>query len=763
MFSWLYHNTQDWRHHNPQAWPEFYHRANQTWLKPKNIMKLESVIRQPEAYIDSSTAEARLKDLIETVSVVNPVHPFDYEYRNKVEQDISGGPVVNQDLCRDQIKWILNAIQLNPNFRTQRGRLGHDLTRLVDAFGKPQAGTFTDGAVYWIPPEEYCLGTVLNEGEIKTRQCIGRFKFYLWPEELVFPANINVGLCIPETCDTNSFNIVGREIEKLAKIDFPEYYRNSLYLSSGFCQPDPRSDLRTFSLEAKIYIFIVGSWLVLVITATILHEFHLRETVTSENFALNSNEKQNEQANGKIIAVKGSTWIVRIAEVFSLRQSFKLLFTSREEKHPRVELSIFDSIKSLMILTVLFSHSFAGPPFLSRALKRELMMNVQPHSWYLIMMAKVNDVFFILFGVLNTMNLLKRFSVKQLGSPWIWLKYNLEVTLKITPLMMLIFFMNQKIVPLLSSGPWWDHGVSRHGRRTCIESSWWHSIPHFGLYNMTPLRICNPPSWFLTSYFQLTLVLPLVVYILSRISNVKERIAFTGFIVFVSGLNTIARFWIQDVVNFDKVNEFGCLIVGVIDKYESTGYFDALTRLGSAIVGCLLGQTLYEYRKGTLTSLPSILLRPATIWLAFIGLMAVSLSPVISHHLYLLGNARESDGPLPQWFSVMMMGILHMAYPIFGAILLLAATTIHKGHPVLRVLRHRIWEVINKIGLITFLIHWEIFIFTSTHQAGGPVFGTLFELLLNAVFTYVISSFLAVFIYVLFQAPVERAAKNILC
>lgn len=752
---WLYLMINDWRHHNKDAWPEFYNVTSKSWIEPPETLKLDNVLYQPKTYIETSNAEERLQDLVYTALLLNPLTIYEYSFKDPREQALADSPSTNETLCSEQLTWIMTYLNQMPDFRARQGYRAHELTRFIDSFGKPKPGTFLDGANHWIPTDEYCLSANLNDGLIKTRYCIGKFTFKSWTKrEMVFDTMIYMGLCLPKTCGSMAISRKAPIIDKLAKVDLPEYYKQSMVLDSVYCLPEEDSKLRQLPLGSWIYISLILIWLTIVALSSFIREIRRVSAKNPDEASISLRGKVLE--NSYDIGdknIKYNFW-TEVFNLFTLRQSLKSFFRTREaEEHGKLDLRWLDCVKFLMVISVVFGHGFSGPIFHTKIMRRQLTTPIREYGWWLIALMRTNDGFFLIAGLITSFQLLERYDYKKLSNFFLWSRWNLAVNLRYGPLFMLVAYFSKLVLPYLGSGPFWDYGVSPHGRRHCIEGPWLQGLTLFGLYGDIPSRICNPPGWFLVCYTQLALIVPLVTLVISRLPNYKARFGLVFFLLVVSSANTVMRFLVQRVEVFDKVNEFGVVVVGMIDKFEATGYFDSLSRLGDVVTGCLSGYLLHRFKQETIRW-PTFMTSRLGIMTITTLLAIVTCMPVISHLLYDTRTAM-----VPNLVSIILMGFFNFIWPVLCSILLITGSTIFTNHAIIRIMKANFWQILNKLGLVIFLIHYELTLVSVAFSTGGPTNGTLFEMLLVSTFVTAASLILALVIYLTFQGPLHRLIK----
>lgn len=85
---------------------------------------------------------------------------------------------------------------------------------------------------------------------------------------------------------------------------------------------------------------------------------------------------------------------------------------------------------------------------------------------------------------------------------------------------MLTFWFARSVSSYLSNWPWWDYGVYNWSHKGhCVSKPWYSSIPYFGSSGELSVPSCVLPAWFLVSYSQLALLVPLLTYLIWKLPH----------------------------------------------------------------------------------------------------------------------------------------------------------------------------------------------------------------------------------------------------
>jgi len=732
-------------------------------LKPSELLDLAKVINPTPEYIAATSAQQRLYDLEYYLNFENPFLT-DYSYADKQDLLVSGWPVANQTLCGSQLQWITKQLDEHQNYTLINGQLAHELTALMDSFGRLESGLYS-GVVNWLGSYERCSRTKLDGGRIKTRYCTVRLQPRQWPtnETMYQKTTIRLGVCLPETCDTLSFRLYNSSIGRLAKLELTDFYRSQLELHSMYCLPDERSPIRRVPLSGRIYLCIVGGWIVLVVIASVIYELSakaMRKEKSNVDYYAKSLDVSSSMA--QTISQRGDSYpdeksfSLKLLEALSLRCNLKGFKTNsfrvkyKQGHRVRVNLGCLDFLKVLMALLVVLGHSSYLASVYARSLVKRIDLSVSELARLALSIPRCVDTFFVIFGVLTTYTLLRKFTVKQLSRPTVWLSINLGILLRITPIFMLVYWYSKSVSPYTGSGPWWDYGVDHNSiKGICMSDPWWKSIPYLGSFGLPPT--CVPPAWFIVSYSQISLILPLITYILCKLPNYVLRSALAGLLLVVSASSIGVRLYKQTSVREEAFSLYGGFLTDLLEKFESTGYMTTLGRVGSVSIGCFVGYLLSQYEDGNIKNWPTFVRTKTTLILVSLAHILIILLPLISHGIYLLTGKMTTLGEfIAGNVSVMI------AWPILNAIIILNATTIYNHTVVIRFLSHSFWHSFNRLGFIIFLIHWEILTVGITNSEQAPGYGFVGDAIKMWTSSVSLSIALAIVIYMFVEAPMSR-------
>lgn len=708
--------------------------SNNHQITPNKVVNLSQLLGQSDEYVESKNFVDWLYDSISAINLVLGVS-YAHEYLRPHELLQSGNPSLRNDtICGQQLEWILTKLNENPDYMELKGKLGRELTGLLDAFGYQQSGFMTEGSKYWIGSADKCSKLSLNLGQIKTHHCYANFKFNSWtkPDVHYTQTELHIGFCIPRTCDTMSFSSHITKFERLSKYHLSNSLKKGLKINSLFCIPDEESPIRQLSIGGLVYLGLVGFWLALVVLATLINELNLT------------------QISLFVLGPKGST----LLDSLNLRKSIKTLKSAApyaDDKIIRVDLRILDFIRIIMIVLIVQLHCGLLSTFLTTKFLPIALIIKSKFALIFLSCGLFIDTFMVIFGMLLSYKLLCRFKPNQIIKPPVWLMVNLNIALRVCPIFVLTYWFNALIMPQLGSGPLWDYGVDNSTTSgMCKIANWWQSIPHVSNVGKYPLPACNSPGWFLGAYTQIALLMPLLIYMLAEYKHEISRILLVIFVASISCVNVGIKMYQQQVISADALADYGGFLVVLIEKYEASGYMDTLSRFGTVTIGALLGYYLYKYEIGHLDTIPKWLAsKRSNIILVTLHLI-IFFSPLIGN---IIAKVLSHRTQITMIQFAAINGFVMLIWPTINCLLLFNVATTIRNNSLLKFMNHPLWHTFNKLGLCLFLVHMGVANYILTFDEDtlpSPTYANIGRICLQVTF---VSLILALLVYILFEAP----------
>lgn len=749
------------------------HRKSGDLIKPKDFIELGKVISQSEEYVNKTNAMERLHDLVIQTNVVR-AFPIDHSYSSADQLHLSGLPHANKTKCGQDLNWVLNELKQNPDFPLVKGELGRELTQLIDSMGKPEAGMYR-GIVSWVGSYERCKRLIFSANQLKMRYCWSRFRPKWWPknETLEQQAVIRVGSCLPESCDTQADQIYGQEISSLVKFDWSPFYSRALDFESMFCLPNEQSPIRQIPPAGYVYMLILFKWILVVLVATIAFEINKykvnKKWKRYQMLAMPPNGSTGEKQQGIVMEnVPSGTmqlahvdfgWTAEIMEALSLsrtlknftRDSFYVNY-KHDNNRPRVDMSWLNSMKFLMCLCMVLSHtSFIGWAY-TRSLTEHIELATGIGARVLLCVGRLVDTFFVLFGVFGSYYLISKFKMDNLSNPLVWIHFNLKALLRIIPLYATVYGFARYIGPYIGAGPWWDYGVDKYSIRSlCQHSDWWTIIPYFSSHESMPASFCVPPAWFLVVYLRLALLIPIIVYILYKLPNEWCRSIFVLILSLITNMQFSSRLYRQESLKDEAFTLYGGFLVILLDKFQVTGAMFSYTHIGLLAISCYSGYLLRMYKIGKITEWPSWISSHSSLAFIVSSHFIIQLGPAVG---FGLTDYFETTPTIAQ--VVVANYIMAVVWPIINCILIIQTSTMYNQYAFIRFFSHPFWTSFNRLGLCVYLIHWEVITYSVTGHELGPTYGFKTDILRHCAFSYLFTLIISVIAYFFIEAPVTN-------
>lgn len=321
------------------TFPYLINQTNGQVIEPRDYMDFENIYTPNDTYKRETTAPRKLYHLLKGFDFANYFQTDHWHYSNKQDLLDSALPVANATLCEFHLNWLEEKLNKSSESLFGPGEQKIKLMNLVDAFGKPEAGTYY-GRNQWLGSFEQCKQVSIDleefEGaekrfgdstrqvsklqkagrDLRGRYCIGKARDVDWPHDDYVPKiTYKIGLCIPESCETISFSRHQRQLERLMLFSMPDYIKPRLTLSDMYCLPDDRSPLRSLSRSGWIFLSLLAIWLTSVIGCTLVYCFykhHKRDLITISHLQRVHNQNI-KQARDDSLAEPHANLIMQVA------------------------------------------------------------------------------------------------------------------------------------------------------------------------------------------------------------------------------------------------------------------------------------------------------------------------------------------------------------------------------------------------------------------------------------------------------------------
>lgn len=537
-----------------------------------------------------------------------------HSYSSYDELKSAAGPQVNQRKCIKHLKELVARMHLQPNLKDL------NFNQLLDTFGHAPSGKML-GNYIWPGSYRECRRLRIlrsGGGDLGTRYCIAQLKGTAWPSEVETDfISVQVGVCLPETCDSISYRDKHSLVGELMSYNSRALDQEMYEVASLYCLPDEASPLRSVwrDRSTTLVLLFVTCWMGLIIYASVKHflrDYHLKQ-VGSE---------QDSNSRGSLKLLESLSITRNVSKLFEIeepqecdsnvvpnkqtsssedkayedqnlhRDTGKNRASTRNSSQNFINFDILSSIKVIAMCYVILGHVLmiiTGGLIDARQLKTNtafLIANLTP--------AFAVNSFFSITGILTAYLLLKRNQTSPfLTNPLKWALLMAYRYARIMPFYLLIVLYSKLLAKYTNSGPFWDYGTSKmsHRRQCEQESILWTIL--FAANFKQPLEHCLPGGWYLANDFQFFLITPLFIYLLGKHPKLGRRallVCAAG--GYLSAIISVLNAQVDDMrplVQFDP-HAFKVYVTSLVYTYTRPYY-----RMPAYLSGLYIGHILFEY------------------------------------------------------------------------------------------------------------------------------------------------------------------------
>lgn len=559
-----------------------------------------------------------------------------YNYDNpKERKQASDKSKVSPDRCSHELDFLLAKMDILLNSRDGMASLSPEVAALFDAYASEETGILM-GNYHWTGMWRQCAKrrvfeldrqNISNYYDFNNRYCIASIRSPNWEtkikqkaEELKAPVHfkykdqkydyarffrIQVGFCIPESCDSLTLDTKHDEIKRLAMYKLGQAYKN-YQLVDLFCLPDETSELRQYGFSTWLFIVTATSWVSLVAFATYY----------DQNNVINPKDPDLSSWHKVVLAFSFTRNLKKAFETESLvvpREPTPIPNPQHQQQKGKVKLVQEDEGRSLRpnnllflnafkvigTVCIIFGHCGMMLKHLDRfaldyeSLGSDFNFHFNASTVFFV------DWFFAMTGILTTylMFISRRVEKYTLID---WLHQIFHRYWRLAPMYLMVFWFSRSMLKHLGSGAVWDYGTSNMTvRANCQRESWIYPLTLTS--NLHPLHDeCIMPTWYISNDFQFYLTAPLILIILY-----KSAIAgwIVGLSIIVGSLGMRIRRYLTDprAAHLDLMRpRFDLYIRNNWDMHAT--YISPQYRIGSFIVGLLAGHYAYMVLSGKWSS-----------------------------------------------------------------------------------------------------------------------------------------------------------------
>lgn len=709
--------------------------------------RLSNMIFTQELYVFTSTNANGLKNgTADTLEEYN-------RYINR--------PEVNQELCtshlRLMIKYLDELAHINDNYRKkQDSKIKIDerhihLARVMDSYGRYMSGSLV-GRSRMLGSSNECLETKLLLGVADNQQVVGtRFcgaqldiKAYLEPKLQQFAnqtdAYIEIGICLPNTCHSNSLADNKRLIQRLIDSQFqlPEaiYADRHREVVNLFCLNDGNSSVE-LPISGKILIILMCAWVVAMLIVT--------------NYSSRMSSSDNHLA---ILASRCMDLKIILSKLVGLGTKVRGDISAQS----RIDLNPLDFVKFVSLYMVVLGHALLlyinyGPD-LHRSyagLQREAFVAwVAGRQFY-------TDTFFVISGLLLVFGTLQR--LNKSASPLSFFKnwYSITISryLRLVPIYFLVFWFKKSIWLHAGTGLMWPKTFNKdtlYG--ACRHETW--LTPFLPIAAYLPLgKQCLPQGWTISCEIVFAIISPPLILGLIK----RPRVALAS-LALIGTTNVIWMYYASMTLEPHEMKISSRAkgdMTFILSGLKSIVYTATHLRLAPLTFGAITGYFLHLYNERKINDWPYWLKTTATSMsfatLAAIELLFVSLPNL---HKYVMPYIALQDKLVPH---VLVLG--RAFWTIANGVIFLRMVTDWKDIFFFKLVKGNLLRCISRICFAVMLIHFDVILF-EVYTLGNSLGLSTISVISLCSSAFLHSIVLSAIVHAIFESPINNFVTNIL-
>ena len=750
-----------------------------------------------------------------------------HNYDNRDDLHRASDPsLVSSRRCQRDLNFLMSQLESLQRMRakdpnTYNEVLSPELYSFFDSFASEEPGLLR-GNYHWVGNWRECKRRNIfhldknnrsNSFQFKGRYCTASIRSPAWDakaeERIVslhmedryfkYPGQhydykrffrIQLGICLPESCDSKIISTRPHDIRTLATFKLSEPLR-SYQLADLFCLPDETSKLREIETSGKWLIFVAVLWSLSTIVATLADHYYGRPWD-------NNSCKQTRAA--KLAA----TFVEKLIDVLSIRRNIGRLIETKSLQPSEVlikqqfkpaeapklmpnDLLFLNAFKVFSMPMIIFGHVGMMFKHLDRyALDYEgfgddCRGNFAFH--YFASTPFFVDWFFVITGFLTTYLMFVTRKVER-NSRLDWAYTMFHRYWRLAPIYLLTFWFVKSLFVYTGHGPNWDYGTQNMTLRAiCRSESWWWPITLTS--NLHSLHEeCVMPAWYLACDMQFYLITPLVLIML-------HKSPLLGWLVSIGAIGVCVSLRLHRYLTDERTQPLE-LMRPRYDLYMRNNwdlhptYVHPQYRIATYLIGILAGHYTFMVLSGKWrssiyptgsetarssrptggagvgasnrlqrqqTSRYAPILRLA-LWLTGLSLLVLMSVATLFISEYFPQSLEEHV----KYFTALIYSIHHSQAGIAMA-LFLVTTMLGQYKPLRRFMSLPIWTVISRLNYIVFLIQVEIISWIIQSFDQPPETSTI-EVVKMTIFTCCIVYPLAAVLTVLIELPLSQFERQ---
>lgn len=627
---------------------------------PYNRTKLVEYSYYQNDHIESAsiTYDDLVFEAIDSSYLTKLVQYFIYNYDNSKDlAKASDKKLVSNSRCDKEMDYLMEQLAELEHSRLDGSRkagvrlntaLNAEVLALLDSFGSEQPGLLM-GNHYWTGNWRQCKKSrVLHPNhrqpdrsvEFSARYCVASLRSKRWDKlienrlreldavkhfendnqrrDYARYHRIQIGICLPESCDTRLKWRRHDDLHKLVVHKLSEPLR-SYDLIDLYCLPDETSELRQLEPAGIWFLVFVGFWTCLVIIATVcdlqirrsraqrqqpqqVRPILAREKLIDCLSYVRNLERLFESNSCKLkpaLAVEQPSGTGKQSTPTARALSTTILTLPTDHSKMEVNrLQFLNCAKVIATISIVIGHIC----MLLKHMDRYTLDYDCVNEWLLhfeFSAVFFVDWHFVMSGFLAVYTAFANHRVER-HSAWSWFGTVVHRYLRLAPCYLLLFWFSQSIFMYTSDGPLWDYGSSNQTVRSiCRRESFIYPLTLTS--NLHPIyEECIMPSWYISCDFQFFLLTPFLMTLLYK-SPLLGWLVTLGTI----GASVAARF--HRYLTDPRANLIG-LMRPQYDLYQRNNwdmyptYIYPQYRVGSYLMGVLAGHYVYMVLSGRWTS-----------------------------------------------------------------------------------------------------------------------------------------------------------------
>lgn len=593
------------------------------------------------------------------------VHHYDRDEDKRLSSDPRK---VSHEACARDLMYLVDKLPKKHNAREpltnhDEDHLSPELTAFFDSFGRQEAGLLM-GNTYWVGAYDQCVNRhifeitgsqhphLLQAGKdpdqqvvsFKGRYCVSALKSPTWDSIIASKKikaknyfkserqfqdysklfRLQVGICLPDSCDSSSYERHAHEIKLLTTSMLEQRYAD-YELIDLYCLPDESSPLRAWSGSAFYFMLFLALWLTMIFLATVADSFEFVDI-------LNAASKADAEPKRRW------TKLQRFVSWFSLRANYRKLMKVADEQQQqqeqqnkqrqhkqksggeraetereaaaagapakagtetpaqlKINLRFLNAFKVMIMFWIINGHiMLLMIQTAKNILYSDALLNGLMH--FLIGATFGVDLFFTMTGFLTSYLIFNSgMAFKMKPATWLYLSFHRYW--RLAPMYLLTFWFSRSVMQLVGSGPLWDYGTSNLTfRGLCNYESWWY--PFTLTSNLHGLfEECMITSWYISCDMQFWLVSPVFIYLLAK-KPMHGWMASIATIVMSSKLRYDSLLEEEKSARYDELVQPRADIFMRVSHDLPALYTHPHYRISAYIVGLLAGHYVYMLKAG---------------------------------------------------------------------------------------------------------------------------------------------------------------------